>query len=177
MTKSPPAFLDSEFKGTNNKWFSKGIFFETAEGDKANCMYTLKDEDHLGFPSLSRLYLNMSDPTEYNFATTYLGGWAHWEYLCSSPWFKPYIARWRRELEVKLKSEALAIVIRESRRDGKNTMAAARYLIERGWEAKEGQGRTRGRPTKDDIKQATHDLLKANESLEDDFERIMGRPN
>ncbi len=170
------AYASSGFRALNNKRLLKGLFYEMVDSDKSTCLYTLKQEDHLGFPSLRRLYLEMEDPTEYNFAKTYLESWDHWEMLLECAWFKPHVALWRKELEVKMKAEALARIKVEATNGGKNVFMASKYLLERGWEPKEGQGRTRGRPSKDEIKRATDELLKASENLDEDFLRVM-RPN
>lgn len=166
-----PAFQDSEFRLSNRKRLLKGLFFETTLADKTGVKYTLKDEDHLGYPSLSRLYLEISDPTEYQFAVSCLESWDHWEQLCECNWFKPYVARWRRELEMKLKSEALAAVMKTAKANGKDGLAANRYLIDRGWEPKSGQTK-RGRPTKDEIRSAALEQVEYNKRLEEDFQRL-----
>lgn len=171
------AYEDSEFRLSNRKRLLKGLFYEMTNADKTGVKYTLKDEDHLGYPSLSRLYIEMEDPTEYNFAVAYLESWDHWQMLCAAAWFKPFISKWRIELEVRLKSKAISAIKSEAN-GGRNSFAANKWLVEKGWEPKEGQGRTRGRPTKDQINQAAHQL--ANESLQfqEDLERISaGRTN
>lgn len=170
------AFADSEFRASNRKRLLKALFYEYNFQDKSTVLYSLKDEDHKGYPSLSRLYLEMMDPTEYNFAIQYFESWDHWEALCQCAWFKPYIAKWRRELEVKIKSVALAQIKKEAA-GGKSAFTAAKYLLERGWEPKEGQGRTKGRPSKDDIKKAADELVQAHSEIDKDFARIMSRPN
>lgn len=168
-----PAYKDSEFRALNNKRLLKGLFFETTLADKTGVMYTLKDEDHLGYPSLGRLYLDMEDPTEYNFAIAYLESWTHWEQLLACNWFRPFIERWRRELDVKLKSKALAEIKTEARNGGKNSFTANRYLLERGWELKEPGAAKRGRPSKEEIAKATDELLREKSLLEEDFNRVM----
>lgn len=166
------AFSDSEFRLSNRKRLLKGLFYETTMADKTGVKYTLKDEDHLGFPSLSRLYLQSNDPTEYSFAVTHLESWDHWEMLCECNWFKPYIARWRRELEMKMKSEALSRIMSSAKQAGKDTLAANRFLIEKGWEPKQGQTK-RGRPTKDEIRDEATRLANTHAQINDDFERVM----
>jgi hypothetical protein len=61
---------------------TQALFLEIGyETDKA--VYTLKDDDHthngVVYPSLKRLYLEMEDVVEYDFANTYLLGWSHWK--------------------------------------------------------------------------------------------------
>jgi hypothetical protein len=178
-TEGVGAFNDSSFRLSNRKRLLKGLFYEMTGADKTGVKYTLKDEDHLGYPSLSRLYLNTSDPTEYQFALSYLESWDHWTQLCACNWFKPFISRWRQELEVKLKSEAIAAIIKDSRdSQSKTKFTANKFIVERGWEPKEGQGRTRGRPTKEQISQAANQLATESLQVQEDLERISaGRAN
>lgn len=155
---------------------TKALFFETTLADKSTVLYTLKEKDHIvdgvTYPSLHRLYLEVNDPTEYAFAVKYLDGWSHWETLCQCTWFKPYLKKWRTELELRMKSKALSRIMVESASASKNALAANRYLLEKGWEPQEGQGSKRGRPTKEDIKQAASDLARAENHLLDDLSRI-----
>lgn len=169
---SDEAFIDSEFRLSNRKRLLKGLFYEQTGADKTGVKYTLKDEDHLGFPSLSRLYLEVGDPTEYQFSLLYLESWDHWLQLCECNWFKPYLNRWRQELEVKIKSTALAAIKLEVSTNGKNAFAANKFLIEKGWEPKQGQSRTVGRPTKESIKQAAQDLLNHSDEVNEDYKRL-----
>lgn len=165
--------FSSEFRLGNNKRLLKGLFFETTLADKTGVLYSLKDQDHLGYPSLFRLYLECNDPTEWSFANTYLESYDHWEMLCACTWFQPYLERWRKALEMKMKSEALASIIREAK-DTKSPSryTANKYLLERGWEPKEGQGTKRGRPSKDEIKKQALELVEADERAKQDYERL-----
>ena len=165
----------------NNTLYTKGLFYETTLADKSSVVFTLKDWDHsvsqedgsvIVYPSLYRLYLETNDPTEYRFATTHLEGMYHWETLLACNWFKPYIERWRRELELRMKSESLARIMSEARRASKESFQANRYLLEKGWEPKEGSSSRRGRPSKEEVKQAASDLARADKTLSEDYSRI-----
>lgn len=163
----------TKFRHPNtNSRYLKGLFFEQTGADKSTVVYTLKDSDHEGYPSLYRFYMEVNDPTEWKFAQEYLDGWEHWEMLTSCTWFKPYIARWRKELELRMKSEALARIMRESKTTSKESFSANRYLLEKGWEPKEGPSHRRGRPSKDDIAKAATELASADKRLSDDLERL-----
>lgn len=171
------AFEDSEFRTSNRKRLLRGLFFETTPtSDKTNVLYSLKDEDHLGYRSLSRLYLEANDPTEYTFAVQYLESYDHWEMLCECSWFKPYLNRWRKELEMKIKSEALANIIREAKdQKSPSRFAANKYIIEKGWEPKDTPNK-KGRPSKDAIREAAYDIAETERRLQEDFDRLQ-RPN
>lgn len=158
----------NKFRGENNIRYLKALFYETVNADKSTVVYTLKNEDHMGFPSLYRLYMEMDDPTEYQFAITYLDGWEHWEMLTACTWFKPYVEKWRREIELRVRSQALA-KLREAAKEGKDTLAANKFLLERGWKDKA----TKGRPSKDQIKKAADEIAHDEKKINNDFDRII----
>lgn len=140
--------MDNKFKNSMGKWYTRALFFEETEGDKSSVLYTLKREDHLTYPSLQRLYLEIADPTEYRFAVQYLDCWAHWELIRDLSWFRPYYAEWQRELEVKIKSRALASIIDTATAEGNpNAYHANKYILE--WTEKPAGALKRGRPSKD----------------------------
>jgi hypothetical protein len=154
----------------------RGLFFETVLADKTGVVYTLKDRDHAGYPSLYRLYMEADDPTEYTFAVNNLDGWDHWEKLCDCNWFKPYIARWRRELEIRTKAKALMnMKALASDPTSKEFHQANKFLVNGGW--KEGTGSRRGRPSKEEIQKETKRLATEASSLDDDLSRVTGAVN
>lgn len=115
------------------------------------------------------------DPTEFLFANEYLDGWQHWKTLCEAPFFKPYIAKWREELELQIRAKALAQVIETSRSGSKDAYTATKFLVEGGYTPKA----TKGRPSKAEVsaraKEIAEDQLRVNE----DFDRVvrMTMPN
>ncbi len=162
----------NKFRTPQGKPLLQRLFFETTLADKATVVYTLKENDHNGYPSLKRLYLETKAPTEYSFAMTYLSDWGQWEALCNCKWFHPHLARWRRELELLIKSSALVNIMGEAENTlGKNHFIANKYLLERGWVPKEHQ--VRGRPSKQDIKDAATEMAREQERVDDDFERLL----
>jgi hypothetical protein len=154
--------------------YLKGLFYEMVNADKTSVMYTLKDSDYLGYPSLYRLYMMEGDVTEYTFATKYLDGFDHWVILCECSWFKPYVAKWRLELETRIRSRALR-AIQEVAADetAKESFSANKLLLAGGWK-EPGQSKTRGRPTKDDIRKEASKLAQSEKQLTDDYNRIKG---
>lgn len=160
----------SKFRNPSNARYLKGLFFEETLGDKSTVLYTLKDSDHLGYPSLYRLYMEVNDPTEYRFAIQYLDGFEHWEMLTQCTWFQPYVSRWRNELEIRMKSENLAKLISfaDTTVPNKDTLATNKYLLEAGWKPPA----TKGRPSKDQIKKAADSIAQEHRRIEEDFERI-----
>jgi hypothetical protein len=149
----------------------RGLFFETTGADKTSVVYTLKDRDHEGYPSLYRLYMEADDPTEYSFAVSHLDGWDHWEILCQCTWFKPYVARWRRELEIRFRSRSLkAIQGLASSPDSKDYHQANKFLVSAGWQ----DSRKAGRPSKAEIQKAAKAAAQEITSTEDEFNRVTG---
>lgn len=155
------------YRNSNNVLKLRSLFLETGGGE--NAVYSLKDQDQGEYRSLKRLYLETDDPTEYRFYTVYLDGLKHWEALCAAKWFKPYVAQWRKELLVRLQSQALVAIRQEAANEGKNSFAANKYLLEKGWEASPNP---RGRPTKQEISDAAQTLALDEKRIAEDYERL-----
>lgn len=172
-TKHPPwesqaPRRDNKFRNSLNKLYTKSLFFETTLADKSSVVYTLKAWDHLSYPSLERLYLEVADPTEYRFAKAHLDGWTHWRLLSSLEWFKPYVQNWRHELSVKLKSESISKIQDIARGTGRDSLTAAKTLLD--LVGSPGRRSTAGRPPKDQEEvQAAQATLEARLVAEDVF--------
>jgi len=141
-------------------------------------IYTLADQDKEVdgklYPSLKRLYLELCDPTEYLFATTYLGGWDHFQELANAVWFGPHLSKWRNEVEVKIKADAFNRILVEALSDGRNAFSANKFIIDKAWvgPAKDSARAAAGRPSKQAIKEAAHQIATERANLNDDFERL-----
>lgn len=122
--------------------YTQSLFLELGYGEEA--IYTLKEVDYLYndklYPSLKKIYLEVADPTEYSFATTYFTGWRHWQRVCENKIIRKHIDEWREELEVKLRSLAVQKIMLEA---DKGSYQSAKWLADRGWDT-----RAAGRPTK-----------------------------
>lgn len=153
----------------------RGLFFETVMSDKTGVVYTLKNRDHEGYPSFYRLYMETDDPTEYAFAVQYLDGWDHWETLCECNWFKPYITKWRREIEIRAKAQALNKIKDVAASGGKESYQANKFLVAGGW--KEDKKRNAGRPSKEEVSAEARRLAENSRDLEDDLNRVQGHIN
>lgn len=168
--------MNPKFRNSSNGRYLKGLFYEMTSADKSSVSYTLKDWDHtvdgIVYPSLYRLYLEMEDLSEYDFANTHLDGWEHWEMLTSCNWFKPYADRWRKELSLKLKARALNRLKAEAASSSKNAFLANKYLLEKGFvDTQEGKP-GRGRPSKDEIKKAAAEIAILDRRIDEDYERL-----
>lgn len=123
------------FKDIGGRPITQGLFLEIGYTD--NSYYTLNDDDKIykgvNYPSLKRLYLEHEDVHEYDFATTYLLGWNHWQRLCNNKQIRKHIDEWRNELDLKLKSAGFKAIV-ESALDEDGGFQAQKYLADRGWD-------------------------------------------
>lgn len=162
------------FTTDKGNWITQGLFLELSYTDKRFVCYTLKDHDEVievdgeerALPSIKRLYLECSDPTEYTFCTTHLGGYQHWKRLCSNKAIMAYIESWREELEVKLRSEGILAISEHARTD--KGYQAAKWLAEKGWEPAK-----RGAPSKDEKERELKLQTKIEQEVGDDLSRIL----
>ena len=159
----------SKFKDSGGRPITQSLFLEI--GYSENAFYTLKDEDYeyngKVYPSLKRLYLEHEDVHEYDFATTYLLGWNHWQRLLNNKQVRKYIDEWRNELDLKLKSAGFRAIL-ESALDEDGGFQAQRYLADRGW-LKASVGRPKADTTEQD--------KKVQEQLENEFSADIVRLN
>ncbi len=162
------------FKDTTGRKLTKALFYEEAR-DKSLVLYTLADEDKGDVPSLYRLYMELGDLTEYEFATKYFYNWDHWKQLCTLEWFIPHVARWREELDLKTKAEALKRIRQEAQDPkGKNTFSANKILIDRSWENSKPKAPARkaGRPTREEVQGELKREVNEAKILNEDWQRV-----
>ena len=148
------------------------LFYEMSRSGKQHVLYTLKDRDHKGYPSLYRLYMEMEDIAEWDFANKYLESYEHWQMICRCKWFKLHISRWRRELELKVKSRCLKKIMDEAKSDSHLSIANSKYLLEKGWRNDENRAQ-RGRPSKKEIIDEATKIADIDRQITQDFERII----
>lgn len=173
----------SKFRGPTG-WYLRSLFLEEyiyGHGEMRDArreyldrvLFTLKDkdvtQDGKTYPSLYRLYMETSDPTEYEFAMAHLGGWDHWLKLCESNWFQPYIERWRTELELKLKAKAIQEIIREAEAGTKNSFSANKWLVANAWAPDKAR---RGRPTKAEVLSQAVQIATNKDRVDEDAKRL-----
>lgn len=147
---------------------TQALFLELGYNEKY-AMYTLKEQDHVWngktYPSLKRLYLATEDPTEYEFAVKYLLSWNHWKRIVENKVIGRYIAEWRDELEIKLRSRAIRDI--QSLCESENgNYQAAKFLADRGWDK-----RGAGRPSK----QEEEKRLAIAQHIENEFDTDVAR--
>jgi hypothetical protein len=163
--------MDKQFKNPNGgRRYLRALFFEESD-NLSSVMYTLKREDHLGYPSLFRLYMETGDITEYKFANLHLDGWPHWAELAGQDWFQPYVTAWRYELELKLRSQALETILKVANEPSHiSSYQANKYILEANW--KPAGASKRGRPTKDEVKAEITAQAASLSQINEDAERI-----
>ncbi len=166
------------FRNTNGVHFTKALFYEKTQ-DKSNVLYTLKDKDitigNIIYPSLYRLYMEMEDITEFEFSKRYFENWQHWQTLCSLSWFSFRAERFRHDLELKLKSQALSFIISVSRSSNKDSYGAAKYILEKGYEKNKASVSSVGRPSKELIHKQAKVLVDEISLIDADFDRILSK--
>lgn len=150
---------------------TQALFLEIGyQVDKA--VFTLKDDDHEyegnTYPSLKRLFLEMEDPTEYEFANKYLLGWSHWKRMNENKALKKHFEEWREELELRLRAQGIRAIIDQSCDD--KGFQAAKYLAEKGWDKKQV-----GRPSKHDKIREERMQAKLDDEFSADVVRLIGK--
>ena len=147
---------------------TQSLFLEVGYSDSA--LFTLKDNDfeYNGryLPSIKRIYLEIADPTEYEFATTCFIGWSHWQRICDNKVLRRHIDEWRMELEVKLRSKGVKAAMVAAH--GGNYQAA-KWLADRGWDT-----RGPGRPSKADVERETKIQAAIHDEYSADIIRLKG---
>lgn len=150
------------------KPLTQSLFLEVGYSEQS--IYTLKDEDHMYegklYPSLKRLYLEMEDLTEYEFANTYLLGWRHWKRLCENKLLRKSIDEWREELELKVRARGIREAVKAAEAGG---FQAAKWLADRGWSQ-----RVAGRPSKEEVEREKKFQARASEEFTADVVRLFG---
>ncbi len=113
-------------------------------------------------------FMSTLDPTEYKFATKHVGGWEIWQTMLKSPRVKLQVDKWRRELDVKIRSESLSRIMEAAQGETRDALAANRYLLEANWLGKEKVGR----PSKDAISSEAKKIVARNEQVQEDYNRL-----
>lgn len=154
---------------------TKSLFWEISYWEPDNVIFTLREDDlHKNgkvYVSLRKLYLAycVSDPTEYTFAWEVFGSWDTWNQLSKSNYIKKDIESWRREVEVKIKSEAIRSIAEEMRSGGRSSFGAAKLLLERGWLEKDAASQAKKKLKAKEEEEMNKEALSL---LEEDAERL-----
>lgn len=146
---------------------TQSLFLETNQvSDKYPPLFTLKDYNHKGLPSLKLIYLSYDHVPghEYQFAMDVFGSWQHWQKLFESRMRDTFLA-WQEELEVKMAAKGYKSLALAAKNPEKG-IAAAKFLADRGWKQK------RGRPSKEEVERERRVQAGIKNEFESDIERI-----
>lgn len=131
----------TKFRDGSGKRVVLQLFKEFARVDvKFKPVYSLEE--------VKQVFLDCRDPSEYDVAMKVVGDWEHWEEIRNHPLIKPHVEKWHKELEVKLRSEAIKQMVSHSKQPGGT--AAAKWLADKGY-ASEGVKKGVGRPKKEEV--------------------------
>ena len=127
----------------------------------------------LGTPgkiNLFKLYLEFAvdDPSEMAFCDAVFGDIYFWSVFREAPQFREHLAEWRVLATEKRKQQAFQIIVNEVKTNGKNALAAAKYLIEEPWKLQTPVTRKR----KEIEKEISHTASLAQDSFKADIERL-----
>lgn len=147
---------------------TQSLFLEIGYTDMA--IYTLK-EDHYEYNgklyySLKKLYIEMADVTEYEFATTFLLGWSHWKRICENKMIRKHVDEWREELEFKMRCQGVKQLLVSA---NSGNYQAAKFFIDKGWDK-----RAAGRPSKAELEREKEFQTRVSEEYGADVVRLFG---
>lgn len=159
--------IRDQFKDSQGRFRTQSLFWESRI-DGYEPIFTTKKYDHEGCLSLYRKYMEIADPTEYQFALRIFGNWDHWKALQRAKWFQKELEEWREELKVKLESERYHEMksLIEKNPNTQSAASATKWLAERYGEKK------RGRPSKEEVKGYLARQNRAKEDLDEDAKRL-----
>ena len=159
-----------------NQRLTRALFLEESYMDRTYVLYTLKNHDHEGYKSLYQLYINEEDPTEGRFANKYFEDYDHWMAVSEAPWLKKHISKWRKELDVRLRSRALSEILSVANNpDHKSSYEANKYILNGNW--KSNSEAKKGRPSKEEITRQAEELFRATQDTNDDYLRVINNEN
>lgn len=167
--------LSTKFRNSTGQRRTRSLFYEYSP---ETAVYTL-DKPREDLPHLKTRYLTLEDPTEYTFAQTYFEDWDHWQMILASPEIRARVDKWRYELQLKIRAQAVKRVLEQATRGGKpsEVLAINKYLAEGRWDEATDVTPKRGRPSKADVQKAAHDALRDAQTASTDFDRIIGSIN
>lgn len=143
------------------------LFLETSYDQSA--VFSLKEHDYIYegklYPSAKRIYLQMEDVTEYDFANHVFISWKHWLRITENKQLLSHISEWRSELEYKLRSKAVQQMIDQA---DKGSFQAAKWIANREWDV-----RGAGRPNKAEIEREKVFQSKVADEYSGDVLRLM----
>lgn len=159
-----------KFRGFGSKWLTQGLFFEYGIPPYERVLYTTQtwDKEYKGktYPSLHKLYVEMEDVAEFEFANTYFECYEHWLRIKALPFFKEHYAAMVNELNAKLRSKALHAMLTQLK-DGTASQATLKYLADEDYNRKSA-----GRPSREQIDTEVKHQATLHTIYSNDLDRI-----
>lgn len=142
----------------NNKFYTRGLFYEQAE-DKDTALFALEDDEieHNGktLPCAALIYIYSK--SEYDAMRKICGNMKQWELLKTLPWFAPVYERWKEEQNCVQRDIVKDKLLSTIKAGNSQSVAAARQLIQM------IDGKQSGRPEK----------KKSANPIEEDYQRVV----
>ena len=149
---------------------TQGLFWELRHPDYP-ATFTLKEQDMVKkgvtYYSLKKIYLEIADITEYEFAMEVFGSWDHWLKIQKSGTIMEYVNQWRVELEIKLRSQAIKAMKTVALEGGDKGISSAKWIAEGKW-----KGSSRGRPSKEEVEREKKIHAGIESDINKDYERM-----
>lgn len=162
------------FRNVTGKRYTSALFFDMAKFDPKDKwtilpVFTLF-EDKPGYINARKTFVELNDPTGYQWAIEYLGDYSHWELLMKTKWFSDAVQKWREELKIKQRAEAIQKIVAISQDPSdKQALTAAKYIAEQGWNKDVSN---RGRPSKAEVNGALKRAVEQATVEDEDMQRI-----
>ena len=165
-----PTWTKKDMRDSRGYPMTQALFLETVYSpyaiwtfDDEDKEYTYPDGEKRLLKSLRSYYLDIADPTEYQFAKQCTLGWDHWKRLTENKMIRSEVDKWREELEVMLRSEGILSIVTAS----EENFQAAKWLADKGW-SKSGPGR----PSKSDVEREKRVADRVNQGFGADILRM-----
>ncbi len=163
--------IKGKLKDSMGKIRTVSLFLEPAYNDTDEAVFTLKDQDYTYkdkfYYSLKQIYLEIADPTEYQFAISVFNSWDQWKRMVGNKTLEPYISAWREELEIKLRSMGINNIIEVSKTSDVKALQAMKWVAEGSWKVAK-----RGRISKEDKASEVRKEAGILRSITEDLQRI-----
>ena len=79
------------------------------------------------------------------------------------------MTKWRKEVEIKIKSQAIKIIAEEAQSGGRSSFTAAKLLLDRGWIEKEAASKSKAKLEAKEEEEMDREAMKL---LSEDAERL-----
>jgi hypothetical protein len=140
-----PDFIDSHGRYRTQSLFKQYKIESSAAYFTVGKRHEFNPDGSSQYLSLYRLFMDIGDPSEYQFANAVFEDWEQWNRICKNKVLSSQlrIPAWRAELEVKIRSLGITENIQAAR---EGNVQSAKWLAEKKW-----SNRTAGRPNKQEV--------------------------